>query len=222
MWCQCNLLTGSQQCNTPDTCGVLWSFRGHRVTYLVVVPHVSLILSEEVTSFAPTTAFMVEGGCGLLTYPLDNFKTKKSVGWTCGRGWFVNMITLPKWARWSFRCLAAGPRFESSLAGFDPFTAPACQISGLKDAWTHLQTVYFRSYTVYFQCDVFQWKSFHVPVWKSSQRFQILHFDWLFSSDIMAVKGLIVSFKIVICGLFLSASCYHNSHSFWQRTKQKQ
>ena len=25
----------------------------------------------------------------------------------------------------------------------NPFTAPACKVSRLKDAWTHLQTVYF-------------------------------------------------------------------------------
>ena len=27
--------------------------------------------------------------------------------------------------------------------GIDPFTAPACEISGLKDARTRLQTAYF-------------------------------------------------------------------------------
>ena len=49
---------------------------------------------------------------------------------------------------------------------------------------------------------------------KKAQGFQVSHFYWLFSSDIMAVKGLIVGFKIVTCGLFLSASCYNNSYSF--------
>ena len=35
-----------------------------------------------------------------------------------------------------------------------PFTAPACRTSGLKDAGTRLQTVYFQ--TVYFQTVYFQ------------------------------------------------------------------
>ena len=33
----------------------------------------------------------------------------------------------------------------------DPFTTPACKISGLKDAWMRLQTVDFWSYNIYFQ-----------------------------------------------------------------------
>ena len=32
---------------------------------------------------------------------------------------------------------------QSSLTHINPFTAPACTISGLKDAQTYLQTVYF-------------------------------------------------------------------------------
>ena len=28
---------------------------------------------------------------------------------------------------------------ETERVCFNPFTAPACQMSGLKDAWTHLQ-----------------------------------------------------------------------------------
>ena len=38
----------------------------------------------------------------------------------------------------------------------NPLTAPACQISGLKDARTRLQTVYFPVlYHIYFQCYAF-------------------------------------------------------------------
>ena len=49
----------------------------------------------------------------------------------------------------------------------NPFTAPACKISGLKDAQTCLQTVYFLVlYHIYFQCYAFWWKSFQIPVQK--------------------------------------------------------
>ena len=32
--------------------------------------------------------------------------------------------------------------FDEGCFEFNPFTAPACKNSGLKDAWTRLQTVY--------------------------------------------------------------------------------
>ena len=52
----------------------------------------------------------------------------------------------------------------------------------------------FHSYNIYFECFVFRWKSFHMTSVKNKDRnsdgFQILHFYWSFSSDIMAVKGL--------------------------------
>ena len=43
------------------------------------------------------------------------------------------------------------------------------------------------------QCCAFRWKSFHMLVWKRRQKclkFEISHFDWLFLSDIVAVRGL--------------------------------
>ena len=44
---------------------------------------------------------------------------------------------------------------RTSGYSLNPFTAPACKISGLKDVRSRLLTVYFfRSYNVYFQCCV--------------------------------------------------------------------
>ena len=79
------------------------------------------------------------------------------------------------------------------LSDINPFTAPACKISRLKDARTRLQTVIFRSYNIYCQCYAFWWKSFRVPAQKERQKglqFQILRIDVSFSNNIMAVKGL--------------------------------
>ena len=57
------------------------------------------------------------------------------------------------------------------VTNFNPFTAPVCPISGLKDARTPLQTVYFPVLQhVYFQCCAFWWKSFHVPVQKKKAK----------------------------------------------------
>ena len=50
------------------------------------------------------------------------------------------------------------------------FTAPACKISGLKDARIHLQTVYFPVHFPSTFNAVFWRKSFHVPVWKRRQK----------------------------------------------------
>ena len=53
----------------------------------------------------------------------------------------------------------------------NPFTAPACKLSGLKDAQMHMQTVYFPVlYLIYFQCYVFLWNSIRMPVWKRKQK----------------------------------------------------
>ena len=163
---------------------------------------------------------MVEGGCGLLTYPLDNFKMKKSVGWTCGRSWFVNVITLPKWARWSFRCLA-GWHLGPGSSPLWPALTPSLPQPVKYTVWKmhgHTCKLYISApIPSTFSAMCFDENPFTCQCEKedkSSQRFQILPFDWLFSSDIMAVKGLIVGFKIVTCGLFLSASCYNNSYSF--------
>ena len=43
---------------------------------------------------------------------------------------------------------------------FNPFTAPACKISGLKDARTRLQTVYFGPTTSSFNAMCFEENSF--------------------------------------------------------------
>ena len=39
--------------------------------------------------------------------------------------------------------LRFSPNSGRSLININPFTAPACKTSGLKDAWTRLDTVYF-------------------------------------------------------------------------------
>ena len=53
---------------------------------------------------------------------------------------------------------------------FNPFTAPAYKIFGLKDARTRLQTVYFPVlWYLFFQCYEFWWKSFHTPMRKRKQ-----------------------------------------------------
>ena len=59
----------------------------------------------------------------------------------------------------------------------NPFTAPACTISGLNDAATRLQT---RSYNIYCECYAFWWKSFHKPMRKRKQkRIRVSHFALL-------------------------------------------
>ena len=77
---------------------------------------------------------------------------------------------------------------------FNPFTAPACKISGLKDARTRLQTVpYFRSYTPAFNAVRFDNNPFTCQCEtedKKAKGFRILFFYWSFSSKILAVKGL--------------------------------
>ena len=53
----------------------------------------------------------------------------------------------------------------------NPFTVPACNISGLKDAVTRLQTVYFPVLEhICFHWYAFLWKSFHVPLRKRRQK----------------------------------------------------
>ena len=83
---------------------------------------------------------------------------------------------------------------------FNPFTATACTISGLKSARTRLQTVFFRSYNKLLSM-LCLWerkkKSLRMPSEKEDEKayeFQFSHFCWLFSSDIMAVKGLTLLF----------------------------
>ncbi len=54
---------------------------------------------------------------------------------------------------------------------FNPFAALACKISGLKDARTHLQTVYFPFLQpIFFRCYAFWCQSFLMPVRKRRQR----------------------------------------------------
>ena len=74
----------------------------------------------------------------------------------------------------------------------NPFTAPA----GLKDACTHLQTVYFLVLLHFsFQCCMrFNENPFtcHETENEAAEGFPIWHFYWVFWSDITAVKGLIM------------------------------
>ena len=97
---------------------------------------------------------------------------------------------------------------------FNPFTAPASKIFGLKNVRTRLQTDFFRSYNICFQYYVFRRKSFHVTVRKIRQkqlRFQMLHVCSSFSSDIMTVKGLIafMSFHVLSCPTYRFVFALH-------------
>ena len=81
------------------------------------------------------------------------------------------------------------PMPTGKVAHCNTFTSPACKISGLKEARTCLQTVYFWSYKHIY----FWWKPTDMPVQKRKQkglRVKISHIYWSFSSDTMAVRGL--------------------------------
>ena len=82
---------------------------------------------------------------------------------------------------------------SACMAQFNPFTAPVCKISGLKDARTRLGTEYF-PVTATFSAIHFDKKSFHVPVRERKQKSLRVKFrrGAIFgpSRDIMAVKGL--------------------------------
>ena len=77
---------------------------------------------------------------------------------------------------------------------FNPLTSTACKISGLEDARTHQQTVHFPvPCYMYFQCIRVDESPFTCLCEKEDGKahgFQIVHFYWPFSSDIMAMKGL--------------------------------
>ena len=81
----------------------------------------------------------------------------------------------------------------------NPFTAPACKISGLNDAGTGQQTVHFpvllSCNLIYFQCCAVLMKILtHASEKSKTTRltgFTFLHFYGPFSNDITAVKGLI-------------------------------
>ena len=81
---------------------------------------------------------------------------------------------------------------------FNPFTAPACQIAGLKNARTHLQTVYFPVTFLAHRLSgphVLMTILSHASAKKKTKRllkkwFQIWPFYWSFPCDIMAVNGL--------------------------------
>ena len=60
---------------------------------------------------------------------------------------------------------------DGSDEDFNHFTAKACTISGLKDAWTCRQTVYIPGlWHIYFQCCAFWWKSFTWQCEKEDER----------------------------------------------------
>ena len=56
------------------------------------------------------------------------------------------------------------------------------------------------------------WKLFHIPVRKRAEGFQILHFHWSFSSDIMAVKGLKQTLLFI---RFFENSHTWSCHFYW-------
>ena len=78
----------------------------------------------------------------------------------------------------------------------NPFIAPACKDSGLKDALTRLQTVCFRSYSTSI-CNAVRFDESPFTCQceeedKKAEGFQVSHFYGLSSNDIMAVKELII------------------------------
>ena len=76
---------------------------------------------------------------------------------------------------------------------FNPFTAPACEISVLEDTRTHLKnSIFFGPLTSPFSVMRFGENALQGQCEKKREKkaegFQVLHFYWSFSSD-MAVKG---------------------------------
>ena len=116
---------------------------------------------------------------------------------------------------------------HDQIRNFNPFTAPACKISRLKDARTRLQTYIFRSSgTSTFIAMRFDKNPLTHHCEKEDKMvegFQISHFYWLFSSDIMAVKGLIVTWPFVLRSLtsavHLGVEYTRNLPDPWHRKK---
>ena len=71
----------------------------------------------------------------------------------------------------------------------NPFTAPACKISGPEDWRTRLQTVYFPE-DLLPMLYVLMKILLHASAKKKATRLQISHFYRSLSNDIMVVKGL--------------------------------
>ena len=116
------------------------------------------------------------------------------------------------WMGWS----AWGGVSEIHMTIVNPFTAPACEMakrctdapanSIFSATIRHLPSLY-----------TFWWKSFHMPMRKRRQKVQNLHFYWPFSSEIMAVKGLIRAewkWKVPQEYPYLSVSPTHNMRPF--------
>ena len=63
-----------------------------------------------------------------------------------GEGGFQHYGIIGAVADYSLRsvlCSIPTPTAAPVMSVINPFTTPACTISGLKDAWTRLQPVYF-------------------------------------------------------------------------------
>ena len=75
-----------------------------------------------------------------------------------------------------------------------PISAPACAISGMKDARTHLKQYIFQSYSIStFNAMRFDENPFTCLCEKENKKasgFEIWHFYWSLSSDLMAMQGL--------------------------------
>ena len=77
----------------------------------------------------------------------------------------------------------------------NPFTAPACKISGLKDAGTSLQnSIFFAPITrlLSMLCIVVKVLSRTSAKTKRQKGFRVSNFHWSISSDLMAVKRLML------------------------------
>ena len=98
--------------------------------------------------------------------------------------------------------------FAMHTRSLNPFTAPSCKISERrKNSRIRLQTVYFQSGPITHLLSMlcFLWKSGHMSVRKREEKkkekkkrlkeFQISHFYWSFSINIIAVKGSMFHFR---------------------------
>ena len=83
----------------------------------------------------------------------------------------------------------------------NPFTAQACTISGLKDAQMRLQSFFFGNTSTFSAVRVDE-NLFTCQCEKEDKKaegFQMSHFDWSFSNDIMAAKWFIDCGNCMVC-----------------------
>ena len=81
------------------------------------------------------------------------------------------------------------------------FTAQACTISGLKDAHVFFFFFFFLNTSIFsaMRVDKNPLRCQFEKDNKKAEGFQISHFDWSFSNDIMAAKGFIRCGNCMVC-----------------------